>query len=232
MLLQLVMAWAVLFPQVAEDPLAAYRQAATQRWEADIRELEQLDQREQDPAQAVLFLGSSSIRRWETIAQDMAPYAVIRRGYGGAKFSDLAVFAKRLVTPHRFAAAAIFVGNDITGGPGDKTPAEVLRLVRLIVADIREHQPQAPIFFIAVTPTRSRFAAWKDIQQLNAALAEYCQSEPQLHFIATADAFLNDAGQPIDEYFVADQLHLNSQGYQVWAAKIKAAFAKVLPPPQ
>lgn len=232
MLLQLLAVLTVLTPLQTDDPVAKYRQAASARWEQEIQALEQLDRQQPDPAHAVLFLGSSSIRRWDTIAQDMAPYPVIQRGYGGAQFSDLAVFAERLVKPHRFDAAAIFVANDITGKADDKSPTEVLQLVKHIVAEVRDHQPSAAVFLIAVTPTRSRFKVWDEIQQLNTALDKYCQSEDYLHFIDTADEYLGSNGEPIDKYFVEDQLHLNPEGYQVWSRLIKQAFDKVLTAPQ
>lgn len=232
MLFQLLTVLTILAPLQTEDPVAKYRQAAIARWEQEIQALEKLDRQQPDPAHGVLFLGSSSIRRWDTIVQDMAPYPVIQRGYGGAQFSDLAVFVERLVKPHQFDAAAIFVANDITGKADDKSPTEVMRLVKHIVAEVRDHQPSAAVFLIAVTPTRSRFQAWDDIQQLNTALDKYCQSQDYLHFIDTADQFLDSSGEPIDKYFVEDQLHLNREGYQVWSRIIKQAFNEVLPTPQ
>ena len=228
MLLKVLVVLAVLSPLQTEDPLAAYRAAAIERWEVDIQALEKLDQQQQDPAHAVLFLGSSSIRRWDSIAKDMAPYPVIQRGYGGAKYSDLAVFIERLLGSHQFDAVAIFVGNDIAGKKEDKTADEVLRLIKIVVAKIHEKKADAPIFLIAVTPTISRFAAWGKIKQVNSLMESYSQSEKLVHYIGTAEHFLDSANKPIDKYFVADKLHLNSDGYRVWSGIIKQAFDKVL----
>ena len=80
------------------------------------------DDTEHHPENSILFIGSSSIRRWSHIGKDMEPYHPIQRGYGGAKWSDVAVFAERLISPHAFRAAVFFVGNDITGDSGDKSP--------------------------------------------------------------------------------------------------------------
>jgi len=59
---------------------------------------------------------------------DMAPYSVIQRGYGGAKLSDFAVYADRIFAPHKCSALVMFVANDIYGGDDDKTPEEVKKL--------------------------------------------------------------------------------------------------------
>jgi lysophospholipase L1-like esterase len=221
----------VLAPLQLEDPLANYREAAIQQWESDIQALEKLDREQADPPHAVLFLGSSSIRRWEDIASDMAPWPCIRRGYGGARFSDLAVFIERLVNPHQYDALVVFVGNDIAGKDQDKSPQEVLRLVKYIVNQVRIQHAEQPIFLIAITPTGSRFAVWEQIKQVNALLADYCRSDERLHFIETAASYLDETGKPNDALFVEDRLHLNRDGYRLWARLIKAELAKVLPQP-
>jgi hypothetical protein len=88
----------VLLTFIACSPARKYRQLPdVLAWENNIRHLEQLDSSEIHPANAILFTGSSSIRLWSTLAHDMAPYPVIQRGYGGAKLSDFAVYAERIV---------------------------------------------------------------------------------------------------------------------------------------
>ena len=84
--------------------LDKYRAQATEIWETEVRQLEARDAAEPSPADAILFVGSSSIRLWDTIATDMAPYRVIQRGVGGSTYSDIAVFARRLLLPHRYRA--------------------------------------------------------------------------------------------------------------------------------
>jgi len=209
-------------------PDEALVQRATTQWEADIRRLEQRDREETHPDDAILFVGSSSIRLWDTIAEDMAPYRVIQRGYGGAKFSDLAVFAERLIRPHRFRALVLFVANDVSGEADDATPEQVLAWFHHIVAVARAHQPDAPIFCIEITPTRSRWPLWPRTSAVNAALAAACAEEPRLHFIPTASAFLDARGEPRAELFVEDQLHLNRLGYQIWAGIISSHLDSAL----
>lgn len=54
----------------------------------DVEELRQralTDEKECD----VLFFGSSSIRLWKSLQEDMAPLKVVNRGYGGAQLRDI-----------------------------------------------------------------------------------------------------------------------------------------------
>jgi len=202
--------------------------AARERWAADIAKVKAKDEVEKHPADAVLFLGSSSIRLWEGIAEDMAPYHPIQRGYGGARFADLVVFAEELVQPHQFRAAVVFVGNDVTGKATDATVAQVVDWWKRVVAVLRAKEPKAEIFCVEITPTPSRWAAWDKIQEVNAALKKACAEADQVHFIETASAYLNQAGEPQKEYFKSDKLHQNAAGYAVWAGLIKGELDRVL----
>lgn len=226
----LAMQLASAVPSPDVDVVEKYRAAATERWQADIEALEELDKREADPEHAILFLGSSSIRRWEEMPQDMAPWSTIRRGYGGAKLSDLGVFANRLVRNHSFQALVIFVGNDISGKPEDKAPEEVLKLFENVVATVRVTHSTQPIFFIAITPTPSRFHVWAEIQKANQLIQDFCKPRRNLYFIETAAAILDESGRPKEALFLEDQLHLNRDGYRLWAGTIKSRLEDVLPP--
>lgn len=63
-----------------------------QSWPA----FERADRESPPPRDAILFVGSSSIRFWDDLAEDMESLVVIRRGFGGAKLSDRVHFADRI----------------------------------------------------------------------------------------------------------------------------------------
>jgi hypothetical protein len=195
---------------------------AENRWANEIAALESRDQHESHPPDSILFVGSSSIRLWETIATDMAPYRPIQRGYGGARFSDLSVFAERLIAPHQFRALVLFVANDVSGGTDDATPEQVAEWFTQIIEVARETQPAAPIFCLEITPSQSRWQAWPRIREVNRTLARVSAALPNVHFIPTAHAYLGPEGEPHEDLFLEDRLHLNSLGYRIWAAIIKS----------
>ena len=184
------------------------------------------------PEDAILFAGSSSIRLWSTLAKDMAPYPVIQRGYGGAKLSDFAVYASRIIDPHPCKGIVIFVANDITGSDKDKSPQEVAQLFRNILKTIRKTHPETPVFWIAITPTASRWKVWPEIQKANKLIKDICDSKKNTYFIRTDFAFLNENGMPKDELFRSDKLHLTEKGYEVWTEIIKKELNKVIPMPK
>lgn len=213
-----------------QELLALYTEKATKKWQKEIDELLRRDQHEQPDADSVLFIGSSSIRLWDHIAKDVAPYKPINRGYGGAKFSDLAVFAKALITPHQYRAIVIFVANDVTGSKEDISAEEVERLAKYVCDVSLAHQPEAPVLIVEITPTPSRFSHYAAIRSVNDRLRGIALTTPGTHFIATAEDYLDAQKQPRGEYFVEDKLHQNQDGYVLWGRLIKRRLDEVLGP--
>ena len=217
------------FAILACSPLKKYQSLPeVQAWEKDIQKFEQLDKSETYSKDAILFAGSSSIRLWSTLERDMAPYPVIQRGFGGSKLSDMVVYASRIFAPHPCKAIVIFVANDITGSEQDKSPQEVAVLFRNVLKTIRKTHPETPVFWIAVTPTVSRWKVWPEIVNANYMIEHICDRKTNTYFIRTDFAFLNGNGQPIDELFRDDKLHLTEKGYAVWTGVIKKELNLVL----
>jgi len=197
-------------------------------WEKDIQKFEQLDKSKKYPSDAILFAGSSSIRLWSSLERDMYPFSVIQRGYGGARLSDFAVYASRIFEPHPCSAIVIFIANDITGSDKDKSHQEVAALYRNLIKTIRKSHHYTPVFWIEVTPTSSRWQVWPEIKKANNLIKNICDNQKNTYFIQTDFAFLNETGQPRDELFLSDKLHLNAKGYEVWTEIIKRELSRVL----
>ncbi len=198
------------------------------KWEGEIAAFDKLNQTEKYPDNSLLFLGSSSIRLWSTIKEEMAPYPIIQRGFGGSNSPAVAQYAERIIYPHQFSAVVIFIANDITGSPDDLTPKESAATFRKIIKTIRAKYRKQPIFLIGITPSQSRWKQWPMIQENNAFLKALCHKQKNLYFIETAESFLNEKGEPRNELFRDDHLHLNREGYKIWGALIKAEIDKVL----
>ncbi len=191
------------------------------KWAKDIQQLNRLDSTTTDPKNGILFSGSSYIRLWKNIARDLAPFPIIHRGYGGAKLNDFAYYIGDILKAHKPRAAVFYVGNDIVGVPVDKTPLQVLNLVKNVTDQVRATHPDMPIFWIQISPNPKRWAVWDKTSAANTLIKQYCGQSPNLHYIETAFTFLGDDGKPIPSLYIEDTLHPNEAGYQRWAVIIK-----------
>jgi glycerophosphoryl diester phosphodiesterase len=218
---------------VACSPIGKYKSLPeVKAWDKDIQAFEQADKSKKYPLDAVLFAGSSSIRLWSDLEKDMAPYPVIQKGYGGAKLSDFAVYAGRIIDPHPCRAIVIFIANDITGSVDDKTPEEVSGLFKSVLKIIRATHRETPVFWIEVTPTPLRWKAWPEIRKANDLIRKICETSKNTYFINTSNAFLDATGNPDPSFFISDRLHLSISGYKVWTKIIKQELNKVIPMPR
>jgi hypothetical protein len=96
--------------------------AAPAEWVAEIERLTAGDGA-QPPAGGVVFVGSSSIRLWSTLAEDFPGVPIINRGFGGSELPDSVHFADRIVMPYRPRAVVLYAGqNDLWAG---KSPSAV-----------------------------------------------------------------------------------------------------------
>ena len=194
----------------------------TDQWEPEMLSFEELDRTNHYDPQSIFFTGSSSIRLWKTLAQDMAPMPIIQRGFGGSNMEAVLKHADRFIGVHQFSKVVVFVANDITGSESDKSPEEVKQLFRAFVEKMRAYQPGVPVYIIAITPTASRWKVWNQIKVANSKLLLLSKEIEGVVFVPTEDLFLGENGQPIPELFVSDQLHLSEKGYALWAKRIRS----------
>jgi lysophospholipase L1-like esterase len=182
------------------------------------------------PADAFLFIGSSSIRLWETLAEDMAPMQTIRRGFGGSKLRDAIYYIDRIITPYNPRAVVVFSGSNDIAGENPKQAREVLALYMEFVSEVQNRLPGTPIYYIAITPTWSRWEHHELVDEANRLIEHYSGTNDDLYFIDTASAVLDENGEPRKELFREDQLHLNADGYKVWTSVIKPVLLASMEP--
>ena len=151
-------------------------------WEEAIATFDSLNAAEYADGNTLLVTGSSSVRLWDSIHTDLAPYQVMQRGYGGAKLSDFNYYADRIIKPQQFKAIVVFVANDISGGDNDRTPREVLQLFKTLVKQIRERNPGTPVCWIEITPTPSRWHVYDQTRKANELIRKYCETDEDAPF--------------------------------------------------
>ena len=212
----------ILLVTISCSPLSRMvREDQVLHWEKDIEHFDSLNAVEPADTSTLLVTGSSSVRLWNSVHEDLAPYHVMQRGYGGAKLTDFYYYTERIIQEGTMKAILLFVANDITGGEFDRSPREVFHLFKAIVDKIRERNPGTPVFWIETTPTPSRWSANDQVREANDLIRRYCDRNNDLYFIGTYDAYLNQAGLPDSTFFRNDMLHMNPKGYALWTERIK-----------
>lgn len=164
---------------------------------------------------AVLFVGSSSIRLWETLARDLPGVRALNRGFGGSTLADAVHFAPRIVVPARPRLVVLYAGdNDLAEGA---TPAQVLADVRRFVELVRRELPGTGVVYVAVKPSPARWALAEQMREANRLVREYAQaSAGAVRFADVFTPMLGADGRPRPELYVEDGLHMSPAGYAIW----------------
>lgn len=190
----------------------------SERWEKDVAAFEAVDRTNPPPKGCIVFVGSSSIRLWKTLAVDFPGLPVVNRGFGGSQLADSVNYAERIITKYQPREVVIYAGgNDINAG---KNPDLVFGDFVALVKKIQEGAPKAKIGFIAVAPNPARWAQVEQVKRVNQLAREYCD-EHGLFFINVYPLMLGPDGTPKPDIFVADRLHMNEKGYALWKDAVR-----------
>jgi lysophospholipase L1-like esterase len=203
----------------AQPDLPPPSKANAARWEKDIAKFEAGDRLNPPPQNGILFIGSSSIRLWKTLAEDFPGLPVFNRGFGGSQIADSLHFADRIVIPYHPRQIVMFAGsNDINA---KKSPQQVFTDFVAFRERVRRELPKTRITYIAITPCESRWKQLAQVDETNGLIAAYCAEDSLLDFVDTRSDILGQDGHPRKELFRDDQLHLSPKGYEIWTSRVR-----------
>lgn len=188
------------------------------RFASELAAIAHWDAKNSHPENAVLFVGSSSIRMWET-ATAFPEMTVINRGFGGAQISDVIHYYDQVVRPFDPRMIVFYCGdNDVAAG---KSAERVLEDYQDLVSRVEADFGQIPIVYLPIKPSLMRWALWPEMNRANQLIAHFCDSSEHLYHVATDSVLLTEAGLPDSVVFVEDGLHLNAEGYRRWGEVVE-----------
>ena len=194
------------------------------KWEKEIAAYEQMDRTNPPPKGALLFIGSSTIRLWKTLAQDFPEQRTINRGFGGSEIVDSTHFAERVIFPYK--PRMVFLragGNDLNAG---KSPEQVFADFKEFVAKIHSKLPETDIVFISLSPSIARWKQADKEKAVNTKVEEFTKRTSHLKYMETYPMVLGPNGEPRPELFVADKLHFSAEGYKLLAERVRPFLPK------
>nr|WP_040673551.1 SGNH/GDSL hydrolase family protein [Rhodanobacter spathiphylli] len=189
------------------------------QWKRDIAAFQATDRAQPPAAGAVLFIGSSSIRMWNSLATDFPQVRTLNRGFGGSEIDDATFFADRIVAPYHPRAIVMYAGdNDLADGD---SPAHLRDDFAAFVRKARSYDADVPIAFIAIKPSVARKVLLPKIREANALVRAYAASQRDVSYLDVFTPMLGSDGQPQSRWFIADGLHMNRQGYALWTGVVE-----------
>lgn len=187
------------------------------RFSPEIAHFAELDKATPPKPCDFLFTGSSSVRFWKTLEQDMAPYRVINRGFGGSQIADVTLYFDQVVTPYRPRAIFFYAGdNDIHVG---RTPAQVVADFQAFLDRKDKTLGATKVYFLSLKPSKARWSELAAQTEANAQIKAMADKRADLDYVDVVPPML-EGGQPKD-IFVGDGLHMTPAGYVLWTEVVR-----------
>jgi lysophospholipase L1-like esterase len=197
------------------------------RGSAEIAQFEAADRVRFPAAGTMVFAGSSSIARWETLARDFAGLPVLNRGIGGYTLHENVGTFDRIILPYKPPVIVLYSGeNDLTEG---RTPTQVFQDFQSFVALTHAKLPATQIVYVSIKPSIARWSLTDSIRAANRLIRDYVSKDKQLQYVDVFTPMLDASGQIRRELFVEDGLHMNAQGYAIWRRLILPALKPQVP---
>jgi len=188
--------------------------AAPEQWKAAIAAFAQADAAQPPAPGGIVFVGSSSIERWKTLAADFPGLPVVNRGFGGSELTDSVYYEDALVLSRHPRLVVLYAGeNDIAAG---QTAEHVLAAFQAFRTKLRAALPQTRLLFLAIKESPSRVRVRDAVLKANALVAADCAKDPLCLFVDVATPLLDAKGNTRPELFFEDRLHLRPAGYAIW----------------
>lgn len=187
----------------------------------EIAEFKHKDSLRRPPANPIVFVGSSSFRKWTTVQADFPGYPIINRGFGGSTLDDVIQYAGDIIYPYHPKQVVIYCGdNDLAAGKkvsGKKVYKKFQRLYELI----RKHLGNdVDILYVSIKPSPSREKLMPEMERANDLIRNFIAERSHASFVDVYHLMVNAQGHPMDDLFLSDKLHMNEKGYRIWQQAI------------
>jgi len=192
-----------------------------EKWDPAIEKFEQQDKTAPPPKDGIVFIGASSIVRWNLpeYFPELGAKA-INRGFGGSQSVDSVRYVDRIVVPYHPRIVVYYAGdNDVEA---NVPAAEIAHQFTLFEQKVHAALPNTNVIFISIKPSIRRWK-WMDvIHSANAMVKTYCAKTPHTQFMDIEQKMLGADGKPNPDLLVADGLHMTPAGYRIWTDALKA----------
>ncbi len=201
-------------------------QSFAQPFIEDINAFKKQDQITPAPANAILFIGSSSFTKWRDVGNYFPAYTIINRGFGGSSLPDVIRYAPDIIFAYHPKQVVIYCGDNDLASSDAITADSVFERFKTLFELIRTSLPGENIVFVSIKPSPSRARLQTKMEQANLLIQTYLSINAHTGFVDVYHKMLNADGSTMTDIFVEDKLHMNAKGYAIWQKAIEPYLAK------
>lgn len=187
----------------------------------DIQRFKKTDSTQQPAKNGILFVGSSSFTKWTDVQQYFPAYPIINRGFGGSSLPDVIRYADDIIFPYQPKQVVVYCGDNDLAASDTVSAATVTARFQQLFQLIRSRMPEVEIAYVSIKPSPSRARLMPKMIEANKQIRAFLRTQKHAAFIDVFKPMLNKNGQPREELFIEDRLHMNATGYTIWQKAIQ-----------
>ena len=218
--------WIWLFSLGVLQSIGIHSMAQKPPFYDEIKSFQKQDSAQLPPKNAVLFVGSSSIKLWTSLQKDLPMHSIINRGFGGSSLPDVIRYADEIIIRYRPAQVVIYGGDNDLASSDTVTAQIVSDRFQQLFNLIRKQLPEVAIAFISIKPSPSREHLLQKQLGANELIKAFLKKQTKAAYIDVFNSMIDQQGKPKAELFVEDRLHMNQKGYAIWLQVVEPYLIK------
>jgi para-nitrobenzyl esterase len=165
----------------------------------------------------IVFAGSSSFRLWQDVNDYFPGKNILNRGFGGSTLLDLIQYSKETIIQYKPKQIFIYCGeNDIADSDTVK-PMDVFNRFKKLYTILRTQLPvSTPIVYLSLKPSIARWSMHERMDASNNLIKSFISTQKNIQFLDVYHSMLGEDGTPLKNIYIADNLHMNANGYKIW----------------
>ncbi len=196
----------------------------SQNFISEIKNFEKQDSVSLPVSGQILLVGSSTFRFWVTSKEDLSEYPTINRGFGGSQMSDVNYYFDRIVSKYKPKMILVYEGdNDLAAG---ESPEIVFDDFKIFAEKVKTQLPDSKVGYCSIRPSIARTNLRAKQVQANQLIKDFCKKNEGFYFIDIYKEYFLPNGDLMPDVFVADKLHLNKKGYEIWTKATRKFLKK------
>jgi len=206
----------------------AYTQSFAQQppFYNDIQAFKKADQTQPPAKNMILFVGSSSFTKWKDVQDYFPGYPILNRGFGGSSLPDVIRYADDVIYPYQPKQIVIYCGENDLAASDTVSAATVVTRFKTLFGMIRQHLGNVSVVFVSLKPSPSRARLFPKMKEVNEQVKSFLQNDKNAAFADVYSKMLDANGEPMQDIFLEDRLHMNAKGYAVWKPVIEPLLVK------
>lgn len=192
----------------------------------EIQEFKKADSIHQPPKKSILFVGSSSFRKWTDVQDYFPKHKIINRGFGGSTLPDVIRYANDIIFPYHPKQIVIYCGDNDAASSPEVSADTIFHRFQILFDLIRAKLPRTVITYVSIKPSPSRESLFPVMEKANWEIQKFIQRQKRASFIDVWHIMLDDFGKPRRSLFGPDMLHMNKDGYAIWQKAIQPYLVK------